>query len=310
MNADKDIVLRAILRRIASDREVRISEPAPPRPAAEIVAALISGFSRAEEGKDKSLDFVGHARRGFLHIGTWVLDATAKETEEIFRYLLEANEVLGFTRIRLLGCLTGGTSQGDKVVQSLQKLAGLAKPRVTIYGSHQFLHASDFEKTGLGETASNDLKPVEALETPSDVDVALAQWWSKLPPIDQGLLNLYKILGRERLGSSTAPLRKESIRSMYAANALYGNLVPLTITNSPIPAFSDLWDGIPRRVEGLLELPLGEVAARLGDTRFFHRLSVLCDGRLARIYPTGEAHGITFRVRKEQQQALLALASK
>ena len=140
-----------------------------------------------------SLDLIAHARRGVLHLGDWSVDGNGTSAA-LHRVCAGELTQLALAEIRLLGCNTAITREGQTAIRSLHRLFG-----VPVLGTKVPISARDFD--GAGFRAGAILTDQDHLPPPSGPTLQSAGKW----------------FGRfERLPGQTLPgilprLRRESL---------------------------------------------------------------------------------------------------
>ncbi len=301
--ADKEPTLDVIAERI--DGEGRILEPlravesqtSKNQGLTAVVKELVSNGPSMRRSP-RTLDLIGHARHGFLYIGKWKVDflepSTRAAFEELVPVLLEGD----IHRIRLVGCSTGKLSARDSLsaLQSFLRKE-LNNNKFRVYGAGRPIYASDFSNEGLTALASVDMLPANS--TKPDVPLAehLARLWSE--QTDSLLLREREDFAQGLLQGAGVILNRETIEQILRPMELYGDLYPIVIPEDKSINILDLVEGVPARIEGLLELPYAELVYPIGVVPGFHRMTVLFDGSFVRLYPVGSSTGWVYSVKRD-----------
>lgn len=306
-------VLDAILENIDDGAEHPISEPTSSGDRQLI--QIIEGVATSQTAEEGILDIIGHALDGELYIGTWAISESNAATQAIFKILANLHQQLNLSKIRLLGCSTATATRGRALLQGLQQLIDDHGGGITVYGSNTPMHAAFFGQRGLTREAAATYLQTAAQDGGPPAAVALNRWWQSLPLSSAALLRLHGRLAMQRPGGLRSPLRKETADEIRASRVPYGQLIPIKIATAPVPVFSSLSNEPARSAPGLLELPKGELVVPIPGTALYHRISILFDGALVRVYPDrgavrmpiSESVGVTYRVKAEQREFLREL---
>jgi hypothetical protein len=89
------------------------------------------------------VDLIGHSARGFLALGSWLVDdspQTAASFVVLVRPLLRR---LGVRTIRLLGCSTATTEPGRKALWQIAQAT-----RCDLFGTSRYVSKHDYAATG------------------------------------------------------------------------------------------------------------------------------------------------------------------
>lgn len=269
-----DTTVQQVLDRI--DHEVLVVDAL----GADGVQGVISSLARRPTRAPFSLDLIGHARRGILQLGDWPVDGNA-----IGRALRQAcaGELaeLALIKIRLLGCNTALTFDGQAAMRRLHAVFG-----VSVEGTKVPISALQFD--GGGFLADAVLTDQDHLPPPVRPTLQAAeQWLGQFEPLPgQTIQNLVDRLRRESLSDAardwtrTRPQLRWPIRQLTRAQ-LDGVLAHAL----PRPVFAP----------GLLALPELELVCPIADgfgAPRYHRVTVLMDGYWLRVYPRDHAEGV------------------
>ena len=204
----------------------------------------------------KTLDLIGHTIAGkLLSIGDWVIDASSARVRAYFRELadLEVMTRLGIHSVRLLGCMTAESTSGRRTICTLSEILG-----IEVFGTRDLIFADHYRDSGFSAdellACSSDLRrefveprrPILAGPRTLDLDSMPAS------PV-------------ERSADRQWPLR---VATQGQARALLMHIDRRNGTAMP----------------GLLATPACELALPSHREDTYHRLELLLDGELVRIY--------------------------
>jgi len=234
----------------------------------------------------KTLDLIGHSTPGksLLVLGNWVIDAASQTVTAFFRELAEQEVLprLGITAVRLLGCLTADTGHARWTICTLADILG-----IEVYGTKDLIFSAHYNSAGFRDERRYLLVSASELRREAVDPKPLTRGTPYERVLDLDALPAMSLVGT---GAMAWPLR---IASYDDAR----NLLRLV-----------------RRREGaampdLLTSPHCEVALPSTQSGAFHRVQVLLEGELVRVYPDGPAEpGIVYPV--EDPYALKMLVDR
>lgn len=243
----------------------------------------------ASAGKNmraKTLDLIGCSTPGscLLSLGSFAIDGANPIVCSYFRELAE-NDVLprlGVNAVRLLGCLTADTSQGQWTICALSDILGLE-----VYGTKNLIHANHFGASGFSDEHSYFLSHSSDLR--------------RSPPTSQPLL--FGEPDRRVLDLDSLPARPlaELATTMwprrFASREAAGEILALIQRKSG------------RSMPGLLATPSCELALPSATAGAYYVAHVLLDGSLVRIYPNSLLqNSVCYAVHEPRELAALVEA--
>jgi hypothetical protein len=229
------------------------------------------------------LDLIAHARRGVLHLGDWSVDGSATTTA-LHSACTGDLRRLALVGIRLLGCNTAVTRDGQAAIRSLHEIFA-----VPVLGTKVPISARDFD--GAGFRAEAILTDQDNLPPTSGPTLQSAgEWLGRFERLQgQTLQSILPRLRRESLSdvirdwARTRVQLRWPIRQLTRAqlDAVFGHVLPELV-----------------RAPGLLALPDLELVVPVtndfGSPRY-HRVTVLLDGYWLRVYPRDQPEGVVVR---------------
>lgn len=230
-----------------------------------------------------SLDLIAHARRGVLHLGDWSVDGNGT-TAALHGACRDELAGLALAEIRLLGCNTAITSEGQIAIRSLHRLFG-----VPVLGSKVPISARDFD--GAGFRAEAVLTDQDNLPAPSGPTLQRAgEWFVRFEQLPgQTLQSILPRLRREELSDVLRDWTRTRAQLRWPIRQLTHAQLDAVLVH----AMPEL-----RRAPGLLALPELELVVPLdggfGAPRY-HRVTVLLEGHWLRLYPREHPDGIVLR---------------
>jgi hypothetical protein len=240
------------------------------------------------------LDLIGHsADHCFLHIGDWIVDATAAPsfTTDIKPLL----QKIGITGVRLLGCSTAVTKPGWTAMQQIADALG-----IQVFGTTRFLSVTDFGPDGFTSTnatamATQDTNP------PRENDLHPNRHAIELKNAARDAIRSTEPAANERVSG----LRLEDARKIPFHSL---ELIPLppdplaTGKNQvPLRSLQELTRLIDPdhawQVPGLLALPLVDLLLP-SDSGYTHKVEFLIEYELIRVFPRSADYpdGLIYRV--------------
>ena len=234
----------------------------------------------------KTLDLIGHSTPGksLLVLGNWVLDAASQTVTAFFRGLAEQEVLprLGVTAVRLLGCLTADTGHARWTMCTLADILG-----IEVYGTKDLIFSAHYTASGFSAERRYLLVSASELRRQAADPHPLTRGTPYERVLDLDALPAMPIGAGEH---HRWPLR---IASYDDARTL------LRLVRRR--------DGAA--MPGLLTSPHCEVALPSSQAGSFHRMQVLLEGELVRVYPDGAKEpGIVYPV--EDPYALKMLVDR
>lgn len=112
------------------------------------VIAVLHAYSK-RGGRAVLLDVIGHScSRGFLVIGTWVVDDSPQTAASFSELLRPSLKQVGVSTIRLLGCSTARTERGRNAMRRIAQVTGC-----DVLGTRRYISRRDYAPSGF---ASDD----------------------------------------------------------------------------------------------------------------------------------------------------------
>jgi len=233
-------------------------------------------------GRSRTLDLIAHAnQRRLLALGTSLIDLGKTEVRHFFQQLA-ADDLFGrlnITELRLLGCETAMSREGQAAIRDLTEILG-----VRVVGTTKLVYSAYFGEKGLKdryermlrdagnlpdlgeERAGWPLDPLPALAPPFELDRIQPVEVDKLPEVEWP--RLVRATGTQPGGGKLADA--EPLVHMVDAN-----------------------DG--RMMPRMLARPSCELVVASGDEQV-GRVEILLDFDLVRVHPIGEASSAVYRV--------------
>ncbi|HEY4244598.1 MAG TPA: hypothetical protein VGM88_32515 [Kofleriaceae bacterium] len=247
----------------------------------ETLAAVIAEVA-SRKLENVTLDLIGHATNldprqlhsgpgtcSFLTLGPWVID-DSPETAAIFASLHDEMVAAGIVSLRLLGCSTAATVRGWKAICNI----GAALPGIDVIGTKRVLFANDFAADG----CTIDLM---MLQSSSEDD--------------------YEPGGRT---TGEIPRVEPPFDASQLAAQAPGPSPDWPTRQLDVVAGRKLWtllDAAPSTPPPALARPIVELYVPAAADGTFHRVQVLCDWELVRVFPTDVPSGACFHVDEPQQ---------
>lgn len=233
----------------------------------------------------RTLDLIGHSTPGasLLVLGGWVIDAASAKVRAFFRELAELEVLprLEITAVRLLGCQTAATAQGRATIGKLAEILG-----VEVLGTRGLLYAAHYDARGLRDDARHVLVSSRELGREPGEGVGSLQASCYPRPLDVDALPASPL-------ETHPPLRPRRVATPELARELL-RLVRRT-AGAEMP--------------GLLAAPCCEIMLPSAKPGWYHRLQVLFDGELVRVFPDGTHRpGVVYPV--DEAPALRALVAR
>lgn len=268
------------------DRLTRQSPVDGPLGSAGVQGVVEAMFHATPRPESFCLDLIAHSRKGVLHIGDWAVTGNDL-TRSLQSTLAEPLQRMPLREIRLLGCNTAVKADGRAAMRALSALFG-----ARVWGTKAPISANDFD---CFEFCSTGL-----LADHHDIARFIA-------PMVRTSTRWFAGLGRTRaqpLAELAPDLRTESeaeaLDDWHRAPPASRWEVRRYSRSEGEGLFSDIEPGMAR-VPGILALPELEVLIPVGpdplDPRY-HRLTLLLDHEIVRVYPRAIPQGCVFRLRK------------
>lgn len=109
--------------------------------------ALLGSLLRANDDRPRTLDLIGHSTAGhsLLVLGDWVIDSRRSSVRAYFRELADHQVMqrLNVTAIRLLGCETAKTFEGQATICRLAEILG-----IEVCGTTEMVSANHYDADG------------------------------------------------------------------------------------------------------------------------------------------------------------------
>jgi hypothetical protein len=232
------------------------------------------------------LDVIAHSRAGVLHLGGWAVDGNAP-TQELRAACAETFAHMPLREIRLLGCNTAVKAGGRNAMRRLAEIFG-----ARVWGTKVPISAQDFDRDAFRSTGLlADHHDIARFAMPTAQHTA--RWFS-------GLARVQTREPRELAGELRDESEAEALDDWHRADAASR----WTIRRCSRPELEALFDHARpgmASVPGILALPELEIVAPIGQRAgrpLYHRVTVLLDGELVRVYPRASPGGCVFRVRR------------
>jgi hypothetical protein len=230
------------------------------------------------------LDLIAHARRGVLQIGDWTVDG-GEPTLALRAACDLALHDMPMREIRLLGCNTAVKPAGRTAMRQLAELFG-----ARVWGTKAPISANDFDHSEFRSTGLlADQREILRFAVPRALGTA--RWFTGFA---QARSRTLRDLASELREESEAEVFEDWNRAALAARW------PIRVhTRAQLETLFDHIQPGMASVPGILALPELEIVVRMADrvAPRFHRLTVLLDHELVRVYPRGMPSGCVFRVR-------------
>jgi len=228
-------------------------------------------------GPYETLDLIAHSdgRDRLLRLGTWLIGDEA-ETDRFVANVEPSVQKLGIRQLRLLGCYTACRPAGQSTIRRLAHGLGF-----NVYGAYSVLNQFCYDEKGINSYGEESL--------------ACQQSFVQCVEADS--------VGR-RLGArvSLAGLRPESVTAARRAQVV--------LDRRQFAGVRALIEGEEAHTApGLQMLPDATLLAPSDTVGLHHRMEVLDDWKLVRVYPSGQPHGVIARVKDPERLKVLAARS-
>lgn len=230
------------------------------------------------------LDLIAHSRQGVLHIGDWPVDGNSS-TEALRDRCAAILAHMPLSDIRLLGCNTAIKADGRRAMRSLAAIFG-----TRVWGTKVPISANDFDHNGFCSSGLlADHNDVARFANPRVWRTA--RWFSGSAI-------------RTRLRELTTQLRAESEAELLDD---WQRTIPALrwairqYTRSQFEALLDHAEPGMARVPGILAVPDLEIvapAAPAAGVPRYHRVTLLLDYEVMRVYTHAIPNGCIFRIRR------------
>lgn len=230
-----------------------------------------------------TLDLIGHARRGILHLGDWSIDGNGVSAA-LQRACAHALSGLELTGIRLLGCNTAITRDGQAAMRRLHDVF-----KVPVIGTKMPISARDFVGTGFRSEAI--LTDHAHLPPPAGPTMTLAAQW---------FVQCKRVEG-EKPATVIRRLRRESFADAILDWTRTRPQLRWPVRQISHAQLDDILEGAQADVgeaPGLLALPDLELVVPISDgfgAPRYHRITALLDGYWLRVYPRDRPDGVVLR---------------
>jgi hypothetical protein len=247
----------------------------------ELLCALLAAGAPP---KPRTLDLIGHSTAGtaLLVLGDWVIDCSNTTVTSFFRELAEQCVLprLGITAVRLLGCLTADTGHGRSTITTLAEILG-----VEVFGTRDLVYTDHYEPGGFAHERRYLLVSASELRSEALGPAKL----STGSPYER-VFDLDALPATTLVEKPSWPLRTASLEDASAVLRL-----------------------IRRRggaaMPGLLTAPRCELALPSAFPGRYHRVQILLEGELVRVYPDGPGMpGIVYPV--DDATAMMSLVER
>lgn len=276
---DPDKVVQEVLDRLA--RPALVDGPLG---AAGVEGVVEGTYREPQRPAEFGLDVIAHSRKGVLYLGEWAVDGN-ESTEALRTSCAAMLEHMPLREIRLLGCNTAIKAGGRRAMRSLAAIFG-----ARVWGTKVPISANDFDRDGF---CSNGLladhRDIARFATPSIRSTA--RWFSGL--------GMRAVRLRELVDQLRDEPEAEVLRDWQRAPAALRWEIR-RCSRAELAALFDHAEPGMARVPGILALPELEILASTGRSEGearCHRLTVLLDHELVRVYPRSVPGGCVFRVR-------------
>ncbi len=268
------------------DRLTRQSLVDGPLGSAGVQGVVETMFHATPRPESFCLDLIAHSRKGVLHIGDWAVTGNDL-TRSLQSALAEALWRMPLREIRLLGCNTAVKADGRAAMRALSALFG-----ARVWGTKAPISANDFD--------CSEFRSTGLLADHQDIARFAA-------PMVRTTARWFAGLGRARaqpLAELAPDLRAESeaeaLGDWHRARPTWRWEVRRYSRSEGEALFQEIEPGMAR-VPGILALPDFEVLIPVGQDpvgQRYHRLTILLDHELVRVYPGAIPQGCVFRLRK------------
>lgn len=276
---DPDRVVQEVI-----DRLERPSLVDGPLGTAGVEGVVEGTFREPRRPAAVCLDLIAHSRKGVLYLGDWAVDGN-DATQALRSSCAAMLEHMPFSDIRLLGCNTAIKAGGRRAMRSLAAIFG-----ARVWGTKVPISANDFDRGGFRSCGLlADHHDIARFAAPSVRSTA--RWFS-----GAGARTVWL---RELAGQLRDEPEAEALAAWHRTPAA----LRWEIRQCAQPEFDALFDhpepGMAQ-VPGILALPDLELVVPAGHHAgqpHYHRLTVLLDHELVRVYPRASPAGCIFRVR-------------
>lgn len=225
------------------------------------------------------LDLIAHSRDGVLRLGDWAVEAN-DAAERLRAACAEQFASMPLNEIRLLGCNTAVRPSGRRAIHGLARLFG-----TRVLGTKAPIAANDFDDGEFRSIAL--LADQDDIRAWPDVTAQGTTWWFGR------LAQVRTTQSAELLGELRWESAAQVLDHWLAAPSPWRWDIR-EYTRAEFEAVLDLTEPGLAQTSDLLALPDLEIVVRAGDQRGeprFHRLTVLLDRELVRVYPQGDRGG-------------------
>jgi hypothetical protein len=236
--------------------------------------------------KGRTLDLIAHSDQArLLHLGKSVVDPRQESVRLLFEQIAADGllKALNITELRLLGCETAMSAEGQLAIRTLSEILG-----IRVLGTTKLLYAAYFCEDGL----KSRYEPVlcDAANLPGLTEERGRWPQDPLPPV-------------------AAPFEFENIQSSSIDELPMVGWPRLRLVANPDPGARDtgvrplldlIEPGDGRVMPHLLAKPRCELLVLSGGDRV-RRIEILFDFELVRIHPADGPDSIVYRVRDSRK---------
>lgn len=240
-------------------------------------------------GTGRTLDLIAHSDQArLLHLGRSVVDLRQESVRQLFEQMAGDRllQSLNVTELRLLGCETAMSGEGQAAIRRLTEILG-----IRVLGTTKLLYAAYFGEDGLKPRYESMLR--DATKLP-DLDEHRVQWPQDPLPAPAPPFEL------ENIQSSSIDELPMVDWPRVRRIAGPGRAPAQTRDARPLLDLIETDDG--RLMPRLLARPRCELLVMSGGDRV-RRIEILFDFELVRVKPTGSADSAVYRVRNARELA-------
>jgi len=241
----------------------------------------------AATGNTRTLDLIGHANQTrLLQLGTSVVDPSEAEVRQLFEQMAADGvmQSLHIGELRLLGCETAMSSEGQAAIRDLTEILG-----IRVVGTTRLVYAAHFGDKGLKDRYERMLCDASNLPDLDDERILWPQ--DPLPALAPRFeLDALETVPADQLPAVGWPRVGENADTRPRAGSI--------ADTRPLVDLVDASDG--RVMPSMLARPRCELLVGSGADQV-HRVEVLFDYELVRVHPADMTSSAVYRVKNPEE---------